>query len=106
MRTRPGARPQAEHLSHSLGMVTVSPGGRRRVVNWVLRSSWGSLAVIPVIPGQPAGEGPSAAGFHSPHLCGFHPGDPGSLRQGPPQLWASCLHRWGLLATDRGAPMS
>ena len=67
-------------------------GGRRRVVDWVLQSSWGSLTVTPVIPGQPAGEGPRAAAFHSRHLCGFQPSDPGSPRQGLPQLWASCLH--------------
>lgn len=70
-------------------------GGRRRVVDWVLQSGWGSLAVIPVIPGQPAGEGSRAAGFHSPHLCGFQLCDPGSLRQVLPQLWASCLHLSG-----------
>ena len=73
-------------------------GGRRRVVDWVLRSSWGSLAVTPVIPGQPAGEGPRAAAFHSRHLCGFQPGDPGSPRQGLPQLWASCLHLLGAVS--------
>lgn len=84
MRTRPGARPQAEHLSHRLRMVTVSPGGRRRVVDWVLQSSWGSLAVIPSSQPSLQERGPGLPDSTAPTSVGSSPATWAALGKGPP----------------------
>ena len=81
-------------------------GGRRRVVDWVLRSSWGSLAVTPVIPGQPAGEGPGLPHSTAATSVGSSPATRAAPGKGSPSSGPLVCTCWGLLATDRGAPAS